>query len=276
MTAITKPISVLLKEARRNKGVTLDEAYGATKIHPKILHALEEGTTLQLSGVYVKSYIKIYAKYLGISQKELDRYFGSASLKEKEEKKTGADILFKVNKNRIQHLLKLSPVLGPSPVFKIKNLKNIAIIFVFILLSLIFIRYVFRISKSDSVKSSKNTKAAAGTIRDVLSKTKTIEPKRKEAKKESIPNVEDSVKLTIFAEENTWMQVKKDGNVVFKGMLKKSNSETWQAKDKIELQVNNAGTVRLEFNNKILPRIGRKGQSLKSVLFTKEGFSIKR
>ena len=41
MNPIIKPISVILKEARKNKGLSFDEIYRATKIHPKILRSLE-------------------------------------------------------------------------------------------------------------------------------------------------------------------------------------------------------------------------------------------
>ena len=100
MNTIIKPISVVLKEARKNKGISLDEIYKAIKIHPNILRALEEGTTLQLSAVYVKSYIKIYAKYLGISQEELDKYFRPTVVKEKKEKRIRSDIQFRVKKEK--------------------------------------------------------------------------------------------------------------------------------------------------------------------------------
>src|SRR3989338_4503756 len=83
MAAIIKPISVVLKEARQSKGISLEEVYRITKIHPRILRELEDGATLGLSHIYVKSYIKIYAKFLGIGQHELDKYFHPINSKEK-------------------------------------------------------------------------------------------------------------------------------------------------------------------------------------------------
>jgi len=86
----------------------------------------------------------------------------------------------------------------------------------------------------------------------------------------------DVLRLTIFAEEDTWMQIKQDGSIVFKRILKKGVSETWQAKENFELWLANAGTVKLELNGSILPSIGRRGQLLKSVLITKDGLTVQK
>lgn len=268
MNPVIKPISVVLKEAREHKGISLQDAYKATKIHPNTLRALEDGTTLGLSHVYVKSYIKIYAKYLGISQHELDKYFHPEIPKEK---KIRLDFPFQAKGEKIKGLSEDNFIFNLFS--KIRNYKKIIIIFI------VFILAIFGLSKcvhrrGASPLQKSTTKELPVTAAKV--KTAKIESKPKDIQKESFPKIDDILRLTIFAELDTWLQVKLDGKVVFKGVLKKSSSETWQAKKSLELWLGNAGTVQLELNGKILPPIGRKGQVLKNVRITKEGLVINK
>lgn len=265
MNPLIKPISVVLKEARQNKGISLEEAYNATRIHPKILHALEEGTTLGLSHVYVRSYIKIYAKFLGISQHELDKYVHTALPKEK---KINLDAAFMTEGEKIQKFSKLHIL--SNLYSQIIKFKRVIIVFViFLALS--------TIPKCFHKKSIGLSQKAVSKIPAPIRVTKSAETKTKIKEQEKVPlaKVGEILRLTIFAELDTWMQIKVDGKVVFNGILKKSSSETWQAKDKFELWLANAGTVKLELNGRILPSIGRRGQKLKSII-TREGLSVRK
>lgn len=266
MNPLIKPISVVLKEARQNKGISLEEAYNATRIHPKILHALEEGTTLGLSHVYVKSYIKIYAKFLGISQHELDKYLHTAAPKEK---KVNLEAAFITERENIQNFSRLH-ILSDlySQIIKFKR----AIIVFAVFLVLFTIPKCFH-KKGASPAEKPVSKANIPVVQ--IKNTETKE-KIKEEKKAPLAKVGEILRLTIFAQEDTWMEVKVDGKTAFKRILKKSSSETWQAKDKFELWLGNAGTVKLELNEKILSPIGRRGQRLRSVLITREGLNIRK
>jgi hypothetical protein len=69
--------------------------------------------------------------------------------------------------------------------------------------------------------------------------------------------------------------VKRDGKTVFRQILRKGISESWIAKDKLELSIGNAAALELELNNKIIAPLGKRGQALKSVLITKDGLTVK-
>ena len=266
MNPVVKPISVVLKEARQSKGLSLEEAYKATKIHPKILHALEEGTTLGLSHIYVKSYIKIYAKYLGVSHHELDRYFHSPVVIPKE-KRIKLDISTIADKGeRLHDLAEPMPLSGYSII--VSFLKKAAIILGIILVLVIIFKLL---PKKEIALDRSNISESAS-----LNKTAKARQTAPQVAKESFPKIGDTLRLTIFAEEDIWMQVKVDGKVVFRRILKKGSSETWQAKDGFDLWLANAGIVKLELNGKILPPIGRRGQLLKSVVITREGLTVNK
>ena len=61
-----EPIGEKLKKARLEKGLTLEEVHRKTKIHLNVLKAIEEGSLVNFSPVYIKGFLKIYCKFLGI------------------------------------------------------------------------------------------------------------------------------------------------------------------------------------------------------------------
>lgn len=270
MNPIIKPISVVLKETRQNKGISLEEVHKATKIHHNILRALEEGTTLGLSHVYVKSYIKIYAKYLEISQQELDKYFHPVAVLK--EKKVRLDFYSRTKGITVESLSKLSSL--SSLRFKIKPFRKIINILVVVFVLLVLIGLFRNLRRKDTIVLEKVTIDDSVVVPQVAQKD-TEQPK--EVKKSAPSEINDDVlRLTILAKEDTWMQIKEDEEVVFKRILKKSTSETWQANESLELWIANAGTVELELNGKVLAPLGRRGKLIRSAFITKDGVDIKR
>ncbi|MDI6605855.1 MAG: helix-turn-helix domain-containing protein, partial [Candidatus Omnitrophota bacterium] len=59
-----------LKKLRLEKGISLEEIQKKTKIHPNILRAIEGDAITDLSPVYLKSFLKIYCKFLGVDYRE--------------------------------------------------------------------------------------------------------------------------------------------------------------------------------------------------------------
>lgn len=297
MNPILKPISVVLKEARKNKGVSLEEAYKATKVHPNILRSLEDGAVLQLSEVYIKGYIKIYARYLDISDAELGQYLRPApSSKEKKEKKIVGELFLKTARDKIKNSA------GPASVwrfialvrFHFPLLRQLSLI-ALIIIGIVFIgRFVSHGRKGTVPTKAQQTQQArkavtqAKSVKQVTSEKQTKSEKptkpaqeaaatKENVKQPPAPVVPDTLRLTMFAEADTWVQVKQDGRVVFRGTLKKLSSETWQANEGFELRINDAGAVKLELNGKILSPLGRKGQPLSKVMITKkEGLRVSR
>lgn len=69
-------IGQILREARENKGLSLEEVQAATRINPRYLEALEEGDYEALpTPVHVKGFLRNYARHLGLEPEPLlDRY----------------------------------------------------------------------------------------------------------------------------------------------------------------------------------------------------------
>jgi hypothetical protein len=82
--------------------------------------------------------------------------------------------------------------------------------------------------------------------------------------------------LGIRARENCWVSLKADGKVVFQRVLEKGRYESWEAKDKMELSLGNAGAVELEVNGQLFTNLGRRGQARKNIVITKDGMTVNR
>jgi hypothetical protein len=85
----------------------------------------------------------------------------------------------------------------------------------------------------------------------------------------------NSLTLTIKAQDSCFVFLKADASIVFQGVLKNGQSESFQAQDYFTLSLGNGGAVELEVNGKSIKNIGKSGQALKDIMITKEGLSSK-
>ncbi|WP_195573285.1 helix-turn-helix domain-containing protein [Paenibacillus sp. 1001270B_150601_E10] len=66
----------MLKKARLERGLTLDDVQEATKIRKRYLEAIEEGDYKVLPGAfYVRAFVKTYAEHVGLNPDELAPYY---------------------------------------------------------------------------------------------------------------------------------------------------------------------------------------------------------
>lgn len=258
---MTESAGARLKKIRLEKGLSLEEVHKKTKIHLNILRAVEEDSLIDFSPVYIKGFLKIYCKFLGVDPKNY-----IAGYKEPQAKVEYVSDF----KNKPAPLFKIRPLTMPY----LKAIRiNPKTIFTVILI-LAFIIVLFNLGKIFSSRQSfaKREKAELALVPVVIPKMEN---------KSQIAKAQDSaaakiIRLDMRAKENCFINVKTDGKVMFQNVLRKGRSESWQAKNKIEFSLSNAGAVELEVNGRRIQSLGRRGQALKNILITKEGLSIKR
>lgn len=72
-------LGAILKKARENKGISLDDLFETTKIQVKLLEALEEGNYDAFPGdVYVKGALRNYAEAVGLEYEEVSSLYRKA------------------------------------------------------------------------------------------------------------------------------------------------------------------------------------------------------
>ena len=250
-----------LKKIRFEKGISLEEVQKKTKIHLNILKAIEGDSLTNLSPVYLKGFLKIYCKFLGLDPKDY-----VADYKEPLQSQVANVILPK----KSTALLKVATVRLVTLQAINKKVKRL---FVFILIIIIISAVLFNLGKFISSKrragipEGKPAKIQQSSQK-VTKSTPVITPIKKETA--------SGIRLGIRASENCWVSLKVDGRLVFQRVLEKGRFKSWQAKDRIELSLGNAGAIELEVNGQLFSNLGRRGQVRKNIVITKEGLDIGR
>jgi cytoskeletal protein RodZ len=84
-------VGEFLKEYRKLKGLSRDDVAYNTKISLKYIEALEENNfELFPALVYAKGYLKIYAKFLGLVDYEIEKMIEKYEIEYKKEKEEGS------------------------------------------------------------------------------------------------------------------------------------------------------------------------------------------
>lgn len=245
-----------LKNIRLAKGISLEEASKGTKIHGSVLKAIEEDGTINLSPIYIKGFLKIYCRYLGVDPKDYVPDYAE----------TAQDMPQYTDPAPEEKPENIITALRPHIKIKYIVLTAGALIAIFIIFETG--KFVVRLA------------GRIGKVRPVATQAKA--PGRQQASKQQKVQVPvqktagSLIKLGITAKADCYIHLKKDGKTVFQSVLKKGRFETWDAKEKFELTLGNAQAVELQVNGKVISNLGRKGQTIKNIIITKDGLTVPR
>ncbi|MDD2679992.1 MAG: DUF4115 domain-containing protein [Candidatus Omnitrophica bacterium] len=237
----TEPLGLRLKKLRQEKGLSLEEVRKKTRIHLSILKSIEGDSLTNLSPIYLKGFLKIYCNFLGLDPKECvpdQKEAPPVSLAE--------------------------PKLGSLGSPKSKRLKKIVI---YALIAIALSVLLFKAGKFIFSRPQVRPKVKAQAL--------AVKPQAAGIK---LPKeASGGVSLVISAKENCLIWVKVDGRVVLHRVLEKGRSDSWKAKERIELSLGNAAAVDLIVNGQRFTKLGRRGQQLKNIIITeKDGLRIPR
>jgi cytoskeletal protein RodZ len=285
-----------LKKIRLEKGLSLEEVHKRTKIHINVLRAIEDDSFVNLNPVYVKGFLKIYCQFLGENPADYINDYREPrqrvvvtdeqpsqvrAVQSPPRRPDGAPVLKAVRSIKM-------PVLNPV-LLKLVGVAGAGIVAVVVLVFLVRLAGA-GISAISAKRKPANPPAAAVARKKEAPKPKPQEPApvqlpaQSEAPEharaqQALPKalgVEAGgvIRLGIRAKEDCWLQVRVDGKTVFQSVLNRGRLEGWQAANKIELTLGDAGKVDLEINGSRIPALGRKGQPVKNILITREGLKV--
>lgn len=269
-----------LKKIRLAKGLSLEEIQKKTKINLNILKAIEGDSITNLEPIYIKGFLKIYCKFLGVDLRE-------CVTDDKQIQETAQPLAPTKKEQPKPKEFKLPETSNPVLDYFKAHGKTIKAIFILILVIAVTSALLFNLGKFISLKRSYYL-AKRKVAMDTIVKKKKIEQRQPQAKAPvAIPapkptvttplkQIASVIRLGIRTSENCWIQVKADGRLVFQRVLEKGRFESWQAKDRIELSLGNAGAVELEVNGQIFSNLGRRGEVRKNIIITREGLNIGR
>ncbi|MCX5693675.1 MAG: helix-turn-helix domain-containing protein [Candidatus Omnitrophica bacterium] len=261
---------VRLKKIRQERGLSLEDVHKKTRIHLNVLRAIEGDSISNLSPIYLKGFIKIYCACLGLDVKDFIGQNGQPQ-KPALNATVGRPIGARIEK-RSSFIKDASIKLGA--IRPLVNLKKIAIIAVIAIVAVFLVTNLFKFISSRPKTRLEKAKIAMPAS---VPKVPAAVPAQAVVQQTKISkDLTQGFTLGISARSKSWISVKIDGKIVFHGVLARSRSETWQAREKAELSLGDAGAVELQVNDQRFANLGRHGQSLKNIVINKDGLKISR
>ncbi|MBU1853460.1 MAG: DUF4115 domain-containing protein [Candidatus Omnitrophica bacterium] len=289
-----------LKRIREAKKLSIEEASEKTRISKKILQTIEEDRLNELpSEFYARGFIKTYSRFLNASEeKKIKEYLSGIQQKEKpililEGEKVPGDWFLKHKKYigiAVIAIFSMWTILF-SVVQVTKFVKNTSAKFKIQMAKRREAKEeqkkkIEQKKKADEEKKKKEAaekkKAAAKIARPEQSRKDLPAPSSaatatvassKVSSETTTPVKKENIELEIIAHYNSWVEIISDGELVFRGILKKGTEDIWKAKKEMKLEVGNAGGVELTLNEKKLGTPGKKGEK-KEVIITEDGYKI--
>lgn len=292
----------ILREARENKGLTLEEVQEETRIHARFLSALEKGEYEALpTPVHVRGFLRNYARFLSLDpQPLLNRY-----------QSHNHPYAAAISTNAPQEASAATPISlrQDQPFFDPVNVEveangrrstesalQLVIIAAFIIaLALIGVGFVPRLLNNDDGTEAL-TSEIAEAVREIASNAEpepTVDinatllapqtPQESTSRNDTNPSVVvptplptrpplpatmDTIQLRLEIIERTWMEVTVDGDVVFSGIARTNDVFEWEANTEVKLLTGNAIGIVATINDVALGRLGGRGENREEVWLT--------
>ncbi|MDD4879144.1 MAG: DUF4115 domain-containing protein [Candidatus Omnitrophica bacterium] len=229
-----------IKAARESKGISIDQAQKDTRISGRILSAIEADRAQDIiSGpVYIKSFIKKYADYLGLDGGPLAESFSG----EKPGFKEQISVLSKDDKW-------VRPAAGIKFPFKKIIYAAIAVALIFFGVKLAGLAVSKTAAFFKSRPKAENKTAAAVKPKPAAKPSPAAAVLR-------VPKGENLM-LSLKARSDVYLKLKVDGSVVYDGILKKGSNERWEAKESFEISASKAEALAADMNGTPLAPLGK-------------------
>ncbi len=233
-----------MKKRRLSLNLSIETVSSATKLPPTVINDIENGNMENISPVYLKGFLKIYAGFL--KDKSLIEDIEEAFSLQKQSK------------------VKKEPVSAQRPAKIRKPVskgKKVSLPFIKKTAVLVLILAVFLLAKGIFSRHSKPASESPG-----ISAVKPIQPKRHTSAK--------NVLVGIKIRKKCFIKAKVDKVTLFEGIMLPNAVKSWQAKKTVELFVNNPSFIDLEANGDYIDTSKNRQPAI--YIFTPSGFSVKR
>ncbi len=244
----------MLKQAREERGLSLDEVEKATHIRRQFLEALEENNLKAMpSPVAARGFIRNYADYLGLDPIEaLTLFDGKGRVPVKGQRLTPDGIEF----------MNLS--MSSRSAFSWELLIGVALLLV-VLGGVGYMAYG-NIAQASVTATPTKTPLAAGLTDDSALILPTVTPLPTGTATPIPPTdtptpvVYAGVQVELVIQQSSWVQILADDVKVFEGILQPGNSESWSGQRRVAIRAGNGGGVEVIVNGVSRGLMGAEGQ----------------
>jgi len=272
-----------LKEQRQKLGISIKEVAAITRIRHFYLQAIEDEEFEKLPvDVYVRGYIKEYARFLGISCEDAltayERYLEEKMPNSAGQTKVSTDV-FKQESISDDSEPSCSPLkknkeeTPASFILRCANNKTLWYRSLYIILpviAVILVYFLFSSWKGDVNSIAKDIKSNEAELQTKYQKyiqEKTEDPATK-TEMFAVRNLDKEEKhhLEIVATDTVWLQIVIDGSEMRDILLNSGERVNYAAEQSFSMIIGNAGGVKLKFNDREIDALGDKGQVVRLIL----------
>ncbi len=260
----------LLKEARQNRGTSLEEIEEELRIRKKYLQALEEEDfSIMPPEVYVKGFLRNYAIYLGLDPEEVRTFYYKEKPVEKGRKPDFLGSAGQIPREETgPRAFPMDMSLTQSRLLAFPFLVAALAILAFSLLGLWAFREYFPLTGEAGTETREPV--TTREPRPTFTPTSVVGPTTSTPIGTPTPKVYTGVDVELLMLERAWLQVHVDGEKVFEGVFDEGTKITWNGKERVAVRCNNAGGVEVTLNGQKLGPLGQRGQVVDREWTTKE------
>jgi cytoskeletal protein RodZ len=274
-----------LRTAREAKGLTLEQAFKATRIKTSYLEAIEANQLDALPGpVQARGFVRSYANYLGLDGEHLAALLDAhkAPVLEVRPVSVGAEstkpqtvippaklpppitkpIIAPPSKATVaasdKPADKLRPLLQVPPLARspFKSASSGGGIPTWILIVGAVVLFVAGALLVISALSSAGQSPAPSDVPNVLN---SIDGAAATDQTALAPLGSEPVSITLAADEHVWVRITIDGQTAFAGLLDPGSSQEWQAANEIIVETGNAAALKVTHQGQT-NIVGKRGQ----------------
>lgn len=284
-----------LKTARENNSMSLAQVSNKSKIDLKFLEAMEQGDFAFLPDLYVRAFVKNFAKTVGLDEKKIQKKYDAARQgipfveedpPKKELKIIPADLpkkepVAEVQKDKpVSQIPKTelkkkdtlftfdavganAPTQDTSTAAQKRSLVTLASLVGIILL--LVLAYFLFFDKGEQII------VAEKPIEDVINQNQRyVEEDQTADNADVLLGTADSLLLAINASDTSWIKVQVDNSSSEDFILLPNSQKSIKAKTNYQITFGNSSAIKLQLNNNPLSFSGKK-KSVLSVLIDKNG-----
>ena len=264
-------LSSELREQREKAGISLQQLANKTRIDQKFLEAIEQGNFAFLPDLYVKAFVKQYARTVGLDENLIIKKYEAA----KEGKEYDPNT---VDEEKIEEKPKVEneapvkpPVASPKPATYFENPLEqkpteqrkprkqnlIWMIAGSVAVLAVILIYLIVGNKSDKIVVEETP------IEDVVGQqSQRYQENNAETSQpdsQVVQSSADSLHLTVFAKETSWVYVVLDGKTSKEFTLYPNSKLSLSALSNFQGTIGNSGGVSMQLDNQPVDFTGRSG-----------------
>lgn len=265
-----------LKTAREKNSMTLAQLANKTKIDIRFLEAMEHGDFSFLPDLYVRAFLKNYARMVGLNENKMTKKYDAAkqglpyveeetTSKEKDVKLKTQDSYkeettivpkYKPDSAKKDALFTFDAVSGANPVqdaatFSSRRNLILGLSAFGVLILFFFVYFLFIDSGSQQIVVEKPFEEV------VQQSQRYIENDQSDGIKEVNPQITDSLYLIISTTDTSWVKMFVDDSSSDEFILLPKSQKTVKAKSNYRITFGNSGAIKLQLNNKPLMFSGK-------------------